>query len=75
MNWKDVRNELPSPDERVLVWIKYEGAVDFTWTDSELDNPDSNGYIEPNSQRNWMMGSAENYIITHFARIYPPEES
>lgn len=73
MNWINVKNKLPEPDERVLVWMKYEGDSEFDWNDSELDNPEHSHYIEPNSQRGWLMGSATNYIITHWARVAPPK--
>ena len=72
MNWIKVTDELPNADDRVLVWLKYENDTEFEWTESELDVPDSDGYIEPNSGKAWLMGSAKNYEITHWALIDAP---
>lgn len=73
MNWIKVTEELPGPDERVLVWIRYENENEFEWTDTELDVPDYPHYTEPNSGRGWLIGSAVNYEITHWARIEGPK--
>ena len=72
MNWIKVTDELPNADERVLVWLRYENDTEFEWTESELDDPNSSYYIEPNSGKGWLMGSAKNYVITHWARIEAP---
>jgi len=74
MEWIKVTDELPNTNEKVLVWIKYENDEEFKWTDSELDDSNSGFYIEPNSGRCWMMGSAKNYVITHWARIEAPKK-
>jgi len=73
MEWISVKDRLPEEDERVIVWIKYDGEDHFEWTDSELDSPDNPYYIEPNSKRGWLMGSAKYYKITHWAYIEPPQ--
>lgn len=72
MNRINVKDELPEVGEMVLVWIRYEGYDYFSWDVSELDHPSSDYYIEPNSGKCWLMGSAKNYEITHWARVERP---
>ena len=77
MEWLDVKtNKLPDNYEKVLVWIKYDGQPEFEYTDSWLDDQENiNGfnYKEPITGKYWAMGSARNYVITHFMRVKPPK--
>lgn len=78
MDWIDVKDQLPDPDEEVLVLVKYQGLDYWTPTLSELENQEAckedNSYLEPNSKRYWMMGSAVDYQISHWCRIVLPSE-
>ena len=77
MKWNEVSKITPpKPEERVLVWIKYDGEPDFEWVDSEII-PEiyvaEHDYREPITGKCWMMGSARNYVITHFMYIDSPK--
>lgn len=72
MNWISVNEALPGKDDRVLVWVKHKNDEEFDWDFSELDSPDNPYWIEPNSGVGWLMGSAKDYEITHWAKIKGP---
>lgn len=59
MQWIDCMKQMPAKHEEVLVWVKYQsGNEEFTesWIDDD----------------GWAMGSAKNFIVSHWMRIEPP---
>lgn len=71
--WLKVQTKLPDVGERVLVWVKFSGEDDFTWIDSYRESDNSKWFKEPVSGVSWSMGSARDYIITHWCYVYSPE--
>lgn len=64
---------LPEEGQEVLVWMKYRSDSHYQHNTSTLAYSDDGGiYIEPNSGRNWHMGSATGYTISHWKPIVGP---
>lgn len=76
MEWIDVKAKLPKQYEEVLVWMKYSDDSEFSWNESWLDVQDQKSkfaYKEPITNKFWAMGSAKNYVITHWMPIKAPK--
>jgi len=77
MEWIDVKTKLPKMHEEVLVWVKFDGDSEFDWSEAWLDNQNTQkskfSYKEPITNKYWQLGSAKNYVITHWMGITPPK--
>lgn len=74
MNWISTKTELPPHYEDVIVWVIYHGEDDGSLSTSWTQPDKHEGYIDPYSGGRWMMGSAHNYKVTHWAKIEGPTD-
>lgn len=77
MKWIKIQSSLkPAIYEDVLVYVKYEGCDEFVWSKTWLEDQETEksnfSYKEPMSNMYWAMGSADNYVISHWMRVVSP---